>query len=96
MIERVALAGEPARSAHDRRAAKLTEVLTHTRRLARFRGTARQIVEIYFNIAGNEKIQPAIAVIITPGGASAPTLARHAQSLRHVGKGTVAVVVIET
>src|SRR2546429_7156509 len=96
MIERIALAGQSARSAHDRRATKLAKVLAHTRRPARLGGAARQIVEIYFDIPRYEKIQFAIAVIVTPGGAGAPALARHAELFRHVSKRAIAVVVIET
>ena len=96
MIERVALAGQAPRSAHHRSAAKLTEVLTHTPGLAGLGGTARQIGEINFQIAGNEKIQSAIAVIVAPRRACAPALARHSELFRHIGKRAVAIVVIET
>src|SRR5476649_1072208 len=72
MIQRVTLAGQTARSAHHRNAAKLAKVLAYTARFVCFSGTPRQIVEINFKIAGNEKIQSAIAVIIAPGSTRAP------------------------
>src|SRR5258708_34829392 len=96
MIERVALSGQTARPAHHRRAAKLAKVLPHTAGLVRFGRASRQIVQIDFEITGHEKIQSAIAVVIAPGRAGAPTFARDSQLFRHVRKRSISVVMVET
>ena len=95
MKQRVALAGQTARSAHHRSTAKLAKVLAHTARFGCFGRTARQIVEINFKIAGNEEIQSAIAVKIAPGSARAPALARDSKLFSHVGKCAISVVMVK-
>ena len=46
-------------------------------------------------VAGDEKIEPAIAVVVAPGCAVAPVAQRHAGFLGHVGEGAVVVVAVE-
>src|SRR5258708_29453965 len=95
MIKSVSFTFQSPRSTQNRHTPKLAEVLSHISGLGSLGGAGRQVVEIEIEVAGNKKIQSAIAIIIAPGRASAPTFARNAQLLSHVGEGTVAVVVIK-
>ena len=57
------LAGEPARSAHDRRSAIGAVRVSH-----RLGATDREIVAIEDKIAGHEEIKSPVAVIVAKGG----------------------------
>src|SRR5439155_1444043 len=78
-----------------RHSTKLAEVLTDTAGLPGFARIWRQIVKIDLRVTWNKKIEPPVAVIITPGGPSTPTLARYAKLLSHISKSSITVVVIE-
>src|SRR2546423_12561236 len=78
VIERVRFAFQAARPAHHRHAAKLAEGFCYTARLADFVGTRRQVVYVKFEIAGDEQIEAAIAVVIAKDRAGAPASARYA------------------
>src|SRR5260370_3980341 len=95
MIKRVALSGQTSRSTHYGRAPKLTEVLSHAAGFVGILGTGRQIIQINVEVTGNKEIEPAIAIVIAPGRAVAPPLARHADLFGHVCKRAVTVVVIK-
>ena len=73
----------------------MTKVLSHATGFVCILRTRRQIIQINVEVAGNEKIEPAIAVVITPGRAGAPALARYTELLGHVCKRAVTVIVIE-
>src|ERR1051326_838078 len=95
VIECVALSGETSWSTHHRGAAKLTEVLSGAARLAGIFRARRQIIQIDVQIAWDKKIEPAVPIIIAPGGSRAPTLARDPDFFCHVRKSSIAVVMIE-
>src|SRR5436305_14172103 len=95
VIERILLAFQAARAAHHRHAAKLAEGLRYAARLAHLIGTRRRIVYVEFEVAGNEKIKPAIAIVIAETRARAPAFARHAELFSDIRKRAVAVVVIQ-
>ncbi len=96
VIERVTFAGQSARTAHHRHAAKLAEVLSDAAGFSCFARTWRQVVEIDLNVTGNKKIEAPVAVVIAPACSGAPTFARDAGFVRNVGKGAVAVVAVKT
>ena len=92
----IAFARQASRPAHHGDTAKLAKVLADTARFVDFGRARRQIVQIDFRVAGYEKIEPAIAVIISEGRACAPAFSRYAELFGYIGEGTVAIIVIET
>ncbi len=55
-------------------------------------GLVRHVV---VNVAGDEEIEAAVAVVVSPGCAGGPVAERHACFFGDVGEGAVVVVVIE-
>ena len=51
--------------------------------------------EVPFQVAGNDQIEAAVAIIVDKTRARAPTAAAHAGLCSNVGKGAVAVIVIK-
>src|SRR5438552_9763492 len=86
----VALAGHAPRSAHHSYSPELTEAGRKPG------GRSRQPIGIELHISGDEQVQKTIVVIITPGRSCRPTAKRDARLLRHVGEGSVVIVVIKT
>src|SRR5262249_45416019 len=95
VIKSVAFAGQASGTAHNRNPSKLAEVLADPSRLACFGRTRGQIGKINFAVPGHKQIQTSIAVVITPTCSRAPTSARDAEFLSHVGERTVSVIVIK-
>src|SRR6185436_16748124 len=95
VIERVAFAGQSARTTHHCHSAKLTKVLPYTGRLADFAGIGRQIIEVNVCVTGHEQVEPTVAIVITPGGPSAPALPGDTELLSYIGESAVTVVVIQ-
>ena len=88
--EVVGLALEAVRAAHDVDAAEGAEgegdAAVALQRLAR---------EVPVHVAGDEEIEPAVAVEVAPGSAGGPVAERDAGFFRDVGEGAVVVIVIE-
>src|SRR5579859_1209315 len=57
--------------------------------------SAPDVVEVPLDITENDEVKEAIVIQIHPGSAGGPAAARDAGLLGHVGKGAVAIVVIE-
>src|SRR5262245_33026152 len=86
----IALARQTARAAHDADSAKLAEA----RRQAAFAGNGR-IVRIELHVAGNEKIEPPVAIVVAPGRAGGPAAQRDSGLFGNVGEGAIVIVVVE-
>ena len=80
---------QAARAAHDAYAAELAEA----EREAFAAGRADSTVVV--DIAGNEEVEPAVAVVVAPGGAGGPVAERDAGLFGNIGEGAVVVVVVE-
>ncbi len=50
---------------------------------------------VVVDVAGDEEIEPAVAVVVAPGGAGGPVAERDAGFFGDVGEGAVVVVVVE-
>src|ERR1039457_4143827 len=59
------------------------------------RAGARRGRQIVVNVAGNEEIEAAIAVIVAEAGAGRPVPQRDTCLLGHIGKGAIVIVVVE-
>src|SRR5579862_2567165 len=55
----------------------------------------RRMIGIEFDVAGNEEIQQAVAVVITPRGAGGPAAERDTRFFGDVGERAVVIVVVE-
>src|SRR5258706_9391096 len=86
----VALALEPARAAHDRRAAILAEVVRHS-------CTARDrwIIDVELHVAGNKDVEFAVAIVVTEGNARGPATQGHARFFSNVCESPVVIVVVQ-
>ena len=75
----VALSLETARAAHYARAVVLAGTGIHARG-----AWNRRILHIKFEIAGNEEIQPSIAIVVAKRCSGGPSTERNASILRYI------------
>src|SRR5882762_2239589 len=90
MEQVIRFAGKSPRAAHDGNPAKFAEALWQS-------STSRNrwIVEIKFHVTGNEQIQVAIVVVVSPGGSRGPSSQGDSSLFCHVRESSIMIIVIQ-
>ena len=94
-VESIPLALQAARPAKNGHTPVLANALILRARPARHVRARRQVIQIELDISGDEEVQQAVAVVISPCCPCAPTLSSDARFLSGVGKRSVSVIAIQ-